>query len=50
MKERASITGLLLPLVPVDTASIRNFSEITGSDPKSYINKLLEIAQKVEIR
>jgi len=37
-------------LVPVDTASIRNFSEIAGSDPKSYINKLLEIAQKVEIR
>jgi thiamine-monophosphate kinase len=37
-------------LVPVDTASIRNLSEIAGSDPKSYINKLLEIAQKVEIR
>lgn len=36
--------------VPLDTASIRNFSEIAGSDPKSYINKLLEIAQKVEIR
>jgi len=37
-------------LVPVDTALIRNFSEIAGSDPKIYINKLLEIAQKVEIR
>ncbi len=37
-------------LIPVDTASIRNLSEIAGSDPKSYINKLLEIAQKVEIR
>ena len=36
--------------IPVDTASIRNFSEIAGSDPKSYINKLLEIARKVEIR
>jgi len=37
-------------LVPVDTALIRNLSEIAGSDPKSYINKLLEIAQKVEMR
>ncbi|NIM58355.1 MAG: hypothetical protein GTO16_05345 [Candidatus Aminicenantes bacterium] len=36
-------------LVPVDTASIRNISEIAGSDPKNYVNKLLEIAQKVEI-
>lgn len=37
-------------LFPVDTALIRNLSEIAGSDPKSYINKLLEIAQKVEMQ
>ena len=36
-------------LIPINTSLIRNLSEMAGSDPKSYIYKLLEIAQKVEI-
>lgn len=36
-------------LIPVDTGSIRNLSEIAGSDPMSYINGLLEIGQKLKV-
>lgn len=36
-------------LIPVDTGSIRNLSEISGSDPMSYINGLLEIGRKLEV-
>lgn len=36
-------------LIPINSALIRNISETAGSDPKSYINKLLEIAKQVGI-
>jgi hypothetical protein len=36
-------------LIPVDTGSIRNLSEISGSDPMDYINGLLEIGRKLEV-
>jgi thiamine-monophosphate kinase len=36
-------------LISVDTGSIRNLSEIAGSDPMSYINGLLEIGQKLGV-
>lgn len=36
-------------IVPLNTALIRNLSETAGSDPQSYINKLLDIARQVGI-
>ncbi len=36
-------------LVPVDTASIRNISDIAGSDPQAYIAKLINIGAEVEV-
>ncbi|MCK5056154.1 MAG: thiamine-monophosphate kinase [Candidatus Aminicenantes bacterium] len=36
-------------LVPVDSTSIRNLSELAGSEPKAYIRKLLEIGHNIDI-